>query len=550
MAGKKTKDQEDYIRQLPAPQTINMAFGIFEDFRAMIKGKCRSRKIDIEQQIEDRVRLICDSIIKGAAETEIKEAEELIQYILSHQLDINEALIQTYTRESFLYRKLNKLLREEDWQGLSNLLPFLDYLLEALHQKLEEECMEHLRKEESLWEMILHKKKLPIYLYRGACLAEHQISSYDPQKIKYFAWNAFTSTSRSKKIANFFKSTKMQRGYCFVLFKIDITSNSADSLLYFPDQRQFLDIARYSSSPNEQEVIIFPGTIFETVQIKKESCARYIVHLKLVYLLQLTVKNRPSVDPRMLKPSWGTLEQNSSDSGEWSVHNLLDGHMPWLVKSLIENNSFCQRLILYQIRIGPEAMVQLMTTLCNCKALKQLRLDLEEFTEETAQAFCEFLPQTTIKHLELCITRYLCTRNLMKAIKFNGSFKNLNVLFLISYDSYPPQIKPFSAFCSALCQANLEKLYFKGIEFSSKNVENLKNYLSNTFIQSLEFKHCIIDKSEDYFHDLRQTIVTFENTEFGFTRKKSIIIGGAITLGLMIFIGYVLKLHYIFKYGF
>ena len=122
-----------------------------------------------------------------------------------------------YTQNTCLYPILNKELRDHaDVEGKKAFLPYLKLLLTGLN-------------------------KLPLVrvkVYRGIKADVHDV--YNQLKDKVFTWWAFSSTSTRQNQAEVFL-----HGSESTLFTIDAIG---------------VDIAAFSSYPNEQEVLLLPGT--------------------------------------------------------------------------------------------------------------------------------------------------------------------------------------------------------------------------------------------------------------------------------------------------
>ena len=129
------------------------------------------------------------------------------------------AAIQLYTQQSCLYPRLNSALRDHKRPEL--LTPFLPYL------KL----------------LLTGLNKLPLVratVYRGVCLDLHE--QYNNLQGKVFTWWAFSSTTR-----------KLENTSAFIGFADEKRS-------LFTIDAVGVDIAAFSSFPNESELLLLPGT--------------------------------------------------------------------------------------------------------------------------------------------------------------------------------------------------------------------------------------------------------------------------------------------------
>ncbi|CAF1425112.1 unnamed protein product, partial [Rotaria sp. Silwood1] len=83
--------------------------------------------------------------------------------------------------------------------------------------------------------------------------------------------NTFMSTARNADVA---------RGFIFeatnaVIFRINIQSQTPQT------SKQFLDISRLSSMPEEEEILFFPGTIFSIDSVENETDSTWFIKLTL-----------------------------------------------------------------------------------------------------------------------------------------------------------------------------------------------------------------------------------------------------------------------------
>ena len=130
------------------------------------------------------------------------------------------AAIQLYTQQTCLYPRLNSALRDKsDPENLKPVFPYLKLLLTGLN-------------------------KLPLVrakVYRGVCLDLHK--QYNQLQGRVFTWWAFSSTTMSAKLmqSKLFLGEKGDR----TLFSIDAIG---------------VDIAAFSAFPDEQELLLLPGT--------------------------------------------------------------------------------------------------------------------------------------------------------------------------------------------------------------------------------------------------------------------------------------------------
>ncbi|CAF1065814.1 unnamed protein product [Rotaria sp. Silwood1] len=200
-------------------------------------------------------------VVKEAAQGIIEEGEKVGKLIAAKYIadallqafkddDLWRCCIYLYTLESFLYRCINRALRDEDITKLKSLGPYC-YLL---HWSLigDQSVNVSNNKEKQLFTGIV---------YRGMNLEEWAIESYKTAKDSYRSWPAFTSTTKNREIASLFGN---------VLFIIDIQND------VFISQ----DISMVSQMKDEEEVLLRAGTIFKILDIEYDTTEeKHLIYL-------------------------------------------------------------------------------------------------------------------------------------------------------------------------------------------------------------------------------------------------------------------------------
>ncbi|CAF1074100.1 unnamed protein product [Didymodactylos carnosus] len=153
-------------------------------------------------------------------------AEKLTAVKNKNRQEIYNCCIMLYTMECFLYKLINKALRENDRSKEKTLGPFCYILFRS-------------------W--FLDANNYRQQLYRGVNTDENMVKSYNEATGETRCWDSFTSTSKSRKKAESFGNT---------LFTIDATNNTG------------IDIAPSSRYPDEEEVLLPPGTVFQIIKVK------------------------------------------------------------------------------------------------------------------------------------------------------------------------------------------------------------------------------------------------------------------------------------------
>ncbi|CAF1387813.1 unnamed protein product [Didymodactylos carnosus] len=155
-------------------------------------------------------------------------AEQLTAVKNQGRQEIYNCCIMLYTIECFLYKLINKALRENDQSKVNTLGPFCYILFRSWYT-------DH--------------NQYRLQLYRGVNIDPNTVKSYDQATGETRCWDSFTSTSKSRKKAENFGNT---------LFITDATTKGGTDLL----QR--------SKYPDEQEVLLPPGTTFTIIEVKPD----------------------------------------------------------------------------------------------------------------------------------------------------------------------------------------------------------------------------------------------------------------------------------------
>ncbi|CAF3711321.1 unnamed protein product [Rotaria socialis] len=159
------------------------------------------------------------------------EAKQLSDDLRAMQeKSVNEILkrcIYLYTKESYLYQLINTVLLENDKTKMDTVAPFCYFLTEAI------------------WSDTLDDEKFHGTVYRAMRLDRILIQYYTTAIGAHKIWYGFVSTSKDIAVAETF-------GNC--LFVIDLKESGG------------LIISKYSHFPDENEVILPPGT---TVRIDR-----------------------------------------------------------------------------------------------------------------------------------------------------------------------------------------------------------------------------------------------------------------------------------------
>ena len=155
----------------------------------------------------------------------------------------NDRALWWYTRESFLYRLLNKALRQQNHDMLFRLAFFI--------RDIEQQLFEH-------------RYLSSIRLYRGQFISNDELKFLQNSIGQFLSMNSFLSTSTDQQQArSFLDMSNIPSDFQPVLFIID-----ADPTI--EGVKPFADISPFSYFVNEQEILIMLGAIFELISIRRD----------------------------------------------------------------------------------------------------------------------------------------------------------------------------------------------------------------------------------------------------------------------------------------
>ncbi|CAF4969451.1 unnamed protein product [Rotaria sp. Silwood1] len=187
-------------------------------------------------------------IIEGNELGRSNEAKAISIELTNAGTNLFQIVVKLYTNDSFLYPEMNKALREKDFSKLSTFGPYV-YLL---HQLLIESSL-----------MVYNTT-----VYRGALLSAEMIEQYKSSEGEIAKWLGFSSTSRNRsKSENWLGSN--------TLFIIDIKQEP------HPFDCGY-DISRFSSFPNEEEVLLLAGGRFKIERVDFDTASnKYFIYLSV-----------------------------------------------------------------------------------------------------------------------------------------------------------------------------------------------------------------------------------------------------------------------------
>ncbi|CAF4663565.1 unnamed protein product, partial [Rotaria sp. Silwood1] len=172
-----------------------------------------------------------------------------------------ENAIYWYTKQTFVYRVVNKALRTEDYEAMLILRFFIVDLCKNLKQKYDD-----MKEKKSNSNLIIS--------YRGLKLTSQEIYNLKHNIGTNIVTNGYLSTSRSKNVAyTFAKKGTKRPNVETVMLEIDVDISTSTTSL--------ADIAQYSDYPEEEEEILFDlGASFAIDAIDYENIQK-MWHIKL-----------------------------------------------------------------------------------------------------------------------------------------------------------------------------------------------------------------------------------------------------------------------------
>ena len=173
------------------------------------------------------------------------------QLQLIEEFDCNyeaERAIEWYSKESFVYKLVNKALRSEDIDQLYTFRFFIADLSKSLareHQKVVR-CGETI-----------------LTVYRGLKLSHEELQQLKENQGKLISTNGYLSTSRLRQKAFDFAIKPTKRSDAFsTLFEINC------DIQKLPDDVVFADISQFSVYPDEEEVLFDLSAVFRLEDIE------------------------------------------------------------------------------------------------------------------------------------------------------------------------------------------------------------------------------------------------------------------------------------------
>ncbi|CAF3274739.1 unnamed protein product [Rotaria socialis] len=202
--------------------------------------------LDFPSAIDACIDGILQEAVKSQSDS-VTEAQWMVEQLRSCKMkprrETSNVCIHLYTRESFLYRVLNTVLRDADHSKLATLGP-LCFLIRDYSRT----CIDYIGT-----------------VYRGVDFSLTTIFSYKKAVGSWRTWPSYTSTSKNRKMAEFRGNT---------LFIIEITNVKLSSPRAY-------DVAEISQFPSEEEVLLPAGVSFQVISVEPDLKQKYIIQIKL-----------------------------------------------------------------------------------------------------------------------------------------------------------------------------------------------------------------------------------------------------------------------------
>lgn len=190
---------------------------------------------------DERAKIDLFQSLKQAANQDKINCDHLIEF----QKEISESTaVKWYTRETFIYRELNKAFRTNDFFFIYQLRYFINLLCSAL-----EKCRFKLNENET--------KKL----YRGIQIPVGQFKKIEQNLGQTICMNGFASTSASHNVALAFAlESLISDNFVRVLFEINVESSDKTTI--------FANIEDQAYFKNEQEYLFVYYSCFKVEKIE------------------------------------------------------------------------------------------------------------------------------------------------------------------------------------------------------------------------------------------------------------------------------------------
>ena len=179
-----------------------------------------------------------------------KYDQKYLSYI--NYVNFTDKIVKIYTEEGFVYRRMNKVLRDKDYEAFWKMKYYYFSLLYS-------------------FQILISQRNTSITLYRGLCNLKPETIDFYLKTLKVnemLIFNEFTSTSTDMKIA--LQYAKKQG----LLFEIEVSKEAAIRIA---------DISNISVFNHEKEVVISSGSILKcTGKCEEQEQTQNTIKLSLV----------------------------------------------------------------------------------------------------------------------------------------------------------------------------------------------------------------------------------------------------------------------------
>lgn len=195
--------------------------------------------------------------------------------IFDHDYNANNA-VHWYTRDSFLFRTINEILRSND---VNIIFKFRHFLID-LYKQLDDIYRETINS--------CHYSKQDKF-YRGHLMSREGLDSFRQSIGRIISINTFFSTTTSFQIALVFADSFLQTDNCLsVIFCIEHDAPLAN-------QRPYANISQLSNYLDEEEVLFAMGNIFRIQAIEELDRKNPIpiIYLKMIDWVEVSRNHFP-----------------------------------------------------------------------------------------------------------------------------------------------------------------------------------------------------------------------------------------------------------------
>ncbi|CAF3874260.1 unnamed protein product [Rotaria sp. Silwood1] len=261
----------------------------------------------------DKKELI--SLCQKQYENNLNELSNLREFRKNYSSD---EVLRWYTRETFFYKTLNAVLRNEN---IHMIFLFRAFIYDIQHQLKN------------------HQIKNPLRVYRGQKISTDELNNLKQRRGQFISVNSFFSTSTDYQAAvKFLSGSNATENLEPVLFEIVADPKVATT-------KPFADISKFSQYPGESEVLFMLGSIFRLDGIDYNN-------VNQVWIIRMTLCSETEHDLKnvlmYMKHELGSGETNLRTLGKvlWQMGklDLAEQYFTRLLKELSPNNPLLGKL--------------------------------------------------------------------------------------------------------------------------------------------------------------------------------------------------------------